>query len=117
MTDVRGSKGDLSLRKSLQMGPWWVGWVGWGWGGLEWAAQSVLDGVEWMVKGKWLDVGILRIGAGLAGGYPPLALATLRQDQPCSAKKQALYISTFSSETGTLLGKDSMFHFKILCYV
>ena len=66
------------------------------------------------MKGKWLDVGILRIGAGLAGGYPPLALATLRQDQPCSAKKQALYISTFSSETGTLLGKDSMFHFKIL---
>ena len=71
----------------------------------------------WKEEKTRLDVGILRIGAGLAGGYPPLALATLRQDQPCSAKKQALYISTFSSETGTLLGKDSMFHFKILCYV
>ena len=56
-----------------------------------------MDGVEWMVKGKWLDVGILRIGAGLAGGYPPLALATLRQDQASSAKKQALHILAFFS--------------------
>ena len=43
--------------------------------------------------------GILRIvGGGWAlsgGGYPALALATLRKDQANSAKKQALHISAF----------------------
>ena len=58
---------------------------------------------------------------GLAGGYPPLALATLRQDQPCSAKKQVLNILVSLRavlghslcHTGTLLGKICRFHFEV----
>ena len=73
-------------------------------------------------KRKGLDVGDFKDSRRWmgSGGYPALALATLRQDQASSAKKQALHILAFFScclqtQTQCWVGLDENIRSNRLC--